>query len=259
MISVVLATYNEEKNISRCLEAVEDWANEIVVVDGNSTDKTKAVAKSFKARVISTTNKANFHINKQMAMDAAKGDLILQLDADEVVDEQLRAFILRTEKARQKDSLTAQAWWIRRKNLFLNSWLTKGGQYPDPVIRLYVRGAARLPLEDVHEQMTVEGEVGWAEGHLLHYANPSFTDYVRKFNTYTSFRANQWLEAGWKPTWWRSFYYCLWMPLAIFASLFFRHRGYVDGFPGFVFALMSGFHYPVAYVKLWEKKYLTAH
>lgn len=255
MISVVLATYNEEKNIGRCLEAVESWADEIIVVDGNSPDKTKAVAKSFGARVISTTNKANFHINKQMAMDEAKGDLILQLDADEVVDEELRSFILQTEDARKNNALTEKAWQIPRKNLFLNHWLSKGGQYPDPVIRLYLRGAARLPQEDVHEQMKVDGAVGWARGHLLHYANPHFTEYVRKFNTYTSFRAQQWMDAGQNLSWQNTLRYCLWMPCIIFVSLFLRHRGYIDGFAGFIFAVMSGLHYPVAYIKLWEKQH----
>ena len=88
MLSVVLAVHNEEKNISRCLQAVKAFADEIIVVDGESTDKTASFAKEVGARVVSTTNKQNFHINKQIAMDAAKGDLILQLDADEVVDDQ---------------------------------------------------------------------------------------------------------------------------------------------------------------------------
>ncbi|MFH2118145.1 MAG: glycosyltransferase family 2 protein [Candidatus Paceibacterota bacterium] len=252
MISVVLATYNEEKNLARCLESVKKLADEIIVVDGSSTDGTPEIAKDFSAKVIKTTNKQNFHINKQMAMDAARGELVLQLDADEVVDEKLFKFIQTIEQKRKAGELKNSAWWIRRKNLFLGRWLTKGGQYPDPVIRLYLAGKARLPQADVHEQMTVDGSVGWAEGHLLHFANPTFTDYLRKANTYTSFRAKLWLEAGKRPTCWRTFYYFLIKPLQIFISLFFRHKGLLDGYPGFVFALMSGLHYPIAYLKLWE-------
>src|SRR3990167_4632807 len=119
MISVVMATYNEADNIARCLHSVKAWADEIVVVDGSSTDTTRDIAKKFGAKVIKTTNKMNFHINKQMAMDRAKGELVLQIDADEVVDEELARFILSVEKQRRKSSLATAALWIRRKNLFL--------------------------------------------------------------------------------------------------------------------------------------------
>ncbi|KKU18584.1 MAG: Glycosyl transferase, group 2 family [Candidatus Pacebacteria bacterium GW2011_GWB1_47_8] len=254
MISVVLATYNEAANLARCLVSVDSFADEIIVVDGSSTDDTRRIAKKFGAKVIKTTNKLNFHINKQMAMDRAKGELVLQIDADEVVDEELARFIRSVEKQRRKSSLATAAWWIRRKNLFLGRWLTKGGQYPDPVIRLYINGRAKLPQADVHEQMAVDGPLGWANGHLQHYANPTFTDYVRKFNTYTSFRAQLWAKEGWRLSLWRSVYYLLWKPIEIFLSLYVRHKGFSDGYPGFVFALMSGLHYPVAYLKWWEIK-----
>ena len=89
MISVVLATHNEAHNIDKCLNSVKNFADEIIVVDGNSTDETRSLAKKFGARVIKTTNKKNFHINKQLAMDKAKGQLVLQIDADEAVDEEL--------------------------------------------------------------------------------------------------------------------------------------------------------------------------
>src|SRR6185369_4175203 len=176
MISIVLATHNEAKNIEMCLSAVKDWADEIIVVDGESTDDTVKLAKKFGAKVISTTNKSNFHINKQMAMDKAKGDLVLQLDADEVVDDQLRQFIVNTHQRILRKEVLPAAWWIKRKNLFFGRFLTKGGQYPDPVIRLYQKGKAHLPQKDVHEQMVVDGEVDWADGHFLHYSNPTFTD-----------------------------------------------------------------------------------
>lgn len=249
-ISVVLATFNEEKNIAMCLDSVLGWVDEIIVVDGSSIDNTREIAKKqYKAKVIKTTNKPNFHINKQMAMDAAKGDLILQLDADEIVDTDLKKFILKIAK---QDESKEVAWWIPRKNLFLGKWLSKGGQYPDAVIRLYLTGKARLPQKDVHEQMVVDGEVGWAAGHLLHYSNPTFTDYMRKFNTYTSFKAQQWLDDGKKVSFLGSLYYMGWLPLWTFVKLYLRHRGYVDGYPGFVFALMSGLHFTVSYLKLWE-------
>ena len=193
MISVVLATYNEEANLTRCLEAVKNFADEIIIVDGSSTDKTSSIAKKYDAKFIITTNKPNFHINKQMAMDKAKGDLVLQLDADEVVDAELAAFIKKIETGSLEQAINA--WYLRRKNLFLGSFLKKGGQYPDPVIRLYRRGKAKLPQRDVHEQMAVDGQIGWAQGHLIHYSNPTFGDFLRKWNAYTSLKALQLDEA----------------------------------------------------------------
>ena len=95
LLSVALATYNEEKNIASCLEAVKGWVNEVVIVDGSSADNTREIAKKYKARVIKTANKPIFHINKQMAIDACHGNWILQLDADEIVDQSLKREILK--------------------------------------------------------------------------------------------------------------------------------------------------------------------
>jgi len=260
-LSVVLATHNEASNLPRCLESIKDLADEIIVVDGQSTDETVAIAKKYGARVISTTNKLNFHINKQMGLDQAKGELVLQLDADEVVDQALAKFITGLKKAAwvkkinqkiARDSDHPVAWWLKRKNLFLGTWLKKGGQYPDPVIRLYINGYARLPQKSVHEQMKVDGLVGWAKGHLLHYSNPTFSDYLRKFNTYTSFTAKTWFDQGIKPSFGFGLKNYFFTPLQTFFTLYLRHKGFMDGKAGFVFALMSGLHYPFAYLKLWE-------
>lgn len=254
-LSVVLAVHNEEKNLTKCLQPIAKVADEIVIADGDSTDKTVSIAKKFGAKVISTTNKANFHINKQMAMDAAKGDLVLQLDADEVLDDQLVQFIDQLKHPESNISKQNQhfaAWWIKRKNFFLGRWLSRGGHYPDPVIRLYWAGKAKLPQKDVHEQMIVDGKVGWADGHMLHYSNPSFSDYLQKFDRYTSFKAHQLKDAGVKTTFESSLKYLIWLPSVTFFMMYFRHRGFVDGLPGFVFAAWSGLHHVVAFLKLWE-------
>lgn len=261
LISVALATHNEEKNLAMCLDSVKAWADEIIVADGESTDQTIAIAKKYHAKVIKTTNKANFHINKQMAMDEAKGLIVLQLDADEVVDKRMVNFI--KDKAKEikaieeKDQAEVKnyqpkAWNLRRKNFFLGKFLTKGGQYPDPVIRLYINGYAKLPQKDVHEQMDVNGEIEFASGHLLHYSNPTFSDYLRKFNTYTSFKAMQLKEEKIPFNGVSMVEYLLIKPIYTFVSLYIRHKGFQDGLAGFVFALMSGIYWKISYLKLWE-------
>ena len=239
-ISVVLAVYNEEANLKKCLEAVKNLAFEIVIVDGGSKDKTLEIAKLFNARVIQTTNPPNFHINKNKAIDAASGDWVLQLDADEVVSDKLVEEI--------KDVITDvnfNGYWIPRKNFFLGRFLTKGGQYPDYTLRLYRRGNGRLPAKDVHEQAKIEGTVGYLKNDLLHLRDKNFSEYMVRFNRYTSLLSTQIVNPSFfsylfiKPTFW-------------FIKAYIRHRGYVDGFPGFVFALYSGLIHPVAYIKYWQ-------
>ena len=125
-LSVVLATFNEEKNLRRCLDSVKDIASEIVIVDGTSKDKTVEIARSYGAKVTVTTNPPIFHINKQKAIDKATGDWILQLDADEVVSSELASEI----KEIMEKNEQANGYWLPRKNFFLGRFLMKGGHNP---------------------------------------------------------------------------------------------------------------------------------
>lgn len=243
-LSVVLATRNEEANLGKCLESIEDLADEIVIADENSTDKTVEIAKKYKARVIKVTHENNFHINKNVAIAAASGDWILQLDADEVVSTELAAEI---QEIINDQSSMVNGYWVNRRNWFLNRFLTKGGQYPDPTLRFYRRGKGRLPAQDVHEQAVVDGEVGHFKNDLLHYRDISFEKYLQGFNRYSSFIATQMNNPNG--------FDCLFIkPTVTFLKIYVRHRGYIDGFPGFIFALFSGLIYPVAYIKYWQIK-----
>lgn len=243
-LSVVLATRNEELNLKRCLEAVADIADEIIIVDEQSTDRTVEIAKHFKAKIIEVEHQLNFHINKNIAIDKAKCDWILQLDADEVVSPQLKSEIVQV----LEHGSEFNGYWVNRKNWFLTKFLEKGGQYPDPTLRFYKRGFGRLPAKDVHEQAVVKGSVGKFTADLLHYRDISFEKYLGGFNRYSSFIASQLVD---KKT--KGFFafinYCLVKPVVIFLKIFIRHRGYVDGFAGFIFALFSGLIYPVAFIK----------
>ena len=182
-LSVVLATFNEEKNLESCLKSVKDIADEIIVVDGTSTDKTVEIAKKYGAVVKITTNKLNFHINKQMAIDMATKDWILQLDGDEHISSELRTEILSilNEENHKSD---VNGYWMPRKNMFLGRFLMKGGQYPDYTLRFYRKGKGKLPQKDVHEQAVVEGKVGYLKEALLHYPYKDFSHYIRKWNLY---------------------------------------------------------------------------
>lgn len=252
-ISVALATYNEEKNIADCLDSVKDWVSEIVIVDGYSSDHTVEIAERYGVKVIKSKNVPIFHINKQKAIDAATGDWILQLDADERVSVELGEEILRVTGRKDPLSKEINGYWIPRKNWFLGRFLKKGGQYPDFTLRLYKRGKGHLPCKSVHEQAKVEGKVAYLENDLIHLADPNFERYLTRFNRYTSLIAEEMVEKKVALNFLSVINYLFLKPTFWFLWTYFRHKGYQDGPPGFIFSSFSSFRYIVAYIKYWEK------
>jgi len=252
-LSVALAVYNESDNIGACLESVSSIADEIVIVDGSSTDNTIAIAKKYGAKIIAEVNRTNFHINKQIAIDACVGTWILQLDADERVSSMLAKEI----RTIVDMSLQGQpsAYYLRRRNYFLGRWMTKGGMYPDAVIRFFQKGKARLPQSSVHELMSVDGPTKYLDQDLLHIADPTFARYLLRSNRYTTLQAQDWLkEEVIGTSMWDIIHYTLIKPFIRFCEIYVRHKGFQDGFPGFVFAYYSALHIASSYIKYYEKK-----
>ena len=249
-LSVVLATFNEENNLAECLSSVRDLADEIVIVDGSSTDKTVEIAKKYGAKVVVTENKPNFHINKQKVIELAIKDWILQLDADERVSPELADEI--REKLKQSDP-SINGYWLPRKNLFLGKFLMKGGQYPDYTLRLYRKGKGRLPQIHVHEQAEVIGRVEYLKHALLHYPYKDFSVYLRKWDKYNDLLASQIKEnLKTKNFFTKIFYafgYLIIKPAHWFLTTYIRHKGFMDLWPGFVFSLFSALRFPVSYIK----------
>jgi hypothetical protein len=143
-------------------------------------------------------------------------------------------------------------YWLKRKNLFLGHYLTKGGQYPDPVIRFFRRGHGRHPEKSVHEQIEIKGRLGWLKNDLIHLATPNFSRYLIRENRYSTLAAYDLKAVRVRIFWFNWLNYLLFKPFLTFVNIFFRHRGYVDGFPGFVFALFSGIHHSLAFIKYRE-------
>lgn len=249
-LSVALAVYNEESTLGDCLESIKDVADEIVIVDGASSDKTVEVATKFGAHIIHEQNRQNFHINKQIAIDACTGDWILQLDADERVSTMLGSEI------RQVIGSTnaSDAYYLKRRNYFLGRYMNKGGMYPDPVIRLFRKGKAKLPQASVHELMTVDGTLAWLQNDLLHIADPTFTRYLLRSNRYTTLAATDYAASNIGTSTGSIIKYMMLKPFVRFLEIYIRHKGFQDGFPGFVFAYYSALHIASSYVKYWEKK-----
>lgn len=276
-ISVTLATYNEQDFLEDCLKSVADWVDEIIIVDGHSTDKTVDIAKKYKAKVLLRENNPIFHVQKQIANETAKSDWILQLDADERVPEKLKNEILMLLSGKtfgQNSWISpaklfinkflpvfsgpvsldkpATAYWLTRTNFFLGKNLKNTGQYPDPVIRLFQNGKAYLPAKNVHEQMVVKGDIGWLKNDLLHFATPTFDRYLLREDRYSSLTAKELKFSKTKISIFNTLNFLFLKPLTTFCRLYFRYRGFLDGFPGFVFSVFSGLHFAFSYMKLWE-------
>jgi len=275
-LSVVLAVRNEEANIGRCLESVRQLADEIIVVDEYSTDKTREIAEGLGAKVYQEPHHDIFHITKQKVLDLAKYEWILQLDADEVVTPELaeeiklvirgqRLEIRNTKKYKlfqkhqelieRRDGVVGRptgeivGYFIPRRNIFLGQPLIHAGVYPDGVIRLVKKGKARFPQKSVHEQIILDGKVGWLQNDLEHNDSPTLKRYFNRMNRYTDLQAEELKVKKTPKTVWSFLRFTILHPTYYFLLLFFRHLGFLDGVRGFLWSFFSAMHFPVAYFK----------
>ena len=247
-ISAAMATFNEQENIVDCLKSLKHFADEIVVVDGSSSDQTAQLAAKLGAQVMITSNKSMFHINKNLAIANCQGDWIFLIDADERISHQLVEEIRQKVKENPKEN----GFWVNRRNWFLGGYLKKGGAYPDSVIRLFRKGKGSLEEVSVHEQVKVDGEVDRLKGDILHFADPNFARYLMRADRYTTQTAIEIKKKDPGRGILVVIYYMLIKPIITFINIYIRHRGYVDGFRGFIWAFFSGAHYFYAYAKYWE-------
>ena len=274
-ISVVLAVRNEEENIGRCLDSVKDIADEIIVVDEYSTDKTVDIAKNYGAKVFLEPHHDIFHITKQKAIEKAVGEWILQLDADEVVTPELlkeielvinnKPLSIDQEKKRlfdrhqrlieERDGKIGEetgevvGYFIPRRNMFLGKPLVHAGVYPDGVIRLVRNGKAHFPQKSVHEQIVLDGKVEWLSGDLLHYDSPTLKRYLSRLNRYTDLIAQEYRDQHLPRGVFTFVNYVILKPVVTFLSLYFRHKGILDGVSGFLWSFFSASRFSVAYFK----------
>lgn len=283
-LSVVLATYNEEKNLAACLESVAHIADEIVIVDGTSSDGTVSIAEKYQAKIKIVPNQQIFHINKQKALELATHEWILQLDADERVsnalaneikkvmtmnEEELEAyqtqlpnkqlFLRHQHLLEDRDGSIGTkggkytAFFVPRLNYFLGRNLRYGGVYPDGVIRLVKKGHAHFPAKDVHEQIVVDGRVGWLQHDLIHMADPTFGRYLQRNSRYIDLIAKQLKDDHVRRDPIMFVKYMLGLPLWWFMLTFIRHKGFLDGWQGFVFSFFSSLRFPRAYLRYLTK------
>jgi glycosyltransferase involved in cell wall biosynthesis len=287
MLSLCLAVRNEENNLHYSLDSSYDLVDEIIIIDGASTDSTVKIAKSYggKVKVFREKHETMFHINKQKALDRASGDWILQLDADEeltsALKEEIKAVIgmdraqlesyenslvekklflrhqrLVSEKTGSEDIGQGDyvAFYVPRLNFFLGRFLRYGGVYPDGAIRLVKKGQARFPCRDIHEVMAVDGRVGWLQNPLYHYDSPTFKRYLERNRRYVALMVKEMEKKAVTKTPANFIDYCLIKPLGWFFSTQLRHKGILDGWRGVVFSFYSALRFPKAYLAYLKKK-----
>ena len=209
-ISATIITYNEERNLPRAIESLR-CADEIVVIDSGSTDRTVEIAQKLGARVVESAW-LGYAKQKNFAAEQAAHDWILSLDADESLSEALEAEIWRVKKqGPQYDAYT-----MPRQARYLGRWIRHSGWYPDRKVRLYHRSKAQWVGDYVHESVTVEGSLGHLDSNLLHFTCDSLSEHLRTMDRYTTLAAEQLIEAGEKTRWLSRFFVALLIPMGFF-------------------------------------------
>ena len=231
-LSVVVITFNEAANIGRCLAALGDVADEVLVVDSFSTDNTVEIARQHGARVVQNAF-AGYVEQKNFATAQARHDHILQLDADEVLTDELRESI-RAAKA----SWQFAAYSLARLTNYCGHWVRHGGWYPDRKLRLYDRRLGRWTGLLLHERYEVTGgqATGALAGNLLHYSYHSIAQHITQLNKFTSITAQEKALRG--PVRVTAFHLLL-KPVWKFVHGYFFRLGFLDGFAGLCIATIS--------------------
>jgi glycosyltransferase involved in cell wall biosynthesis len=225
-ISVAIMTLNEERNIERCLRSVKDIADEIVVVDSFSTDKTEEICKASGARFI--PHRFDGYIEqRQYSISLATYDHVLVIDADEALSEELRAEILKV-----KSNWTHDGYTFNRLNSFCGQWIRHSGWYPDRKLRLFDRRKVQVRGRNPHDVIVMDAgsATEHVKGDLLHYTYDSVEDQIRQINRFTEIQAKGNFERGKKAN-------CLsilFSPLYKFIRHYFFKLGFLDGYYGYL-------------------------
>jgi glycosyltransferase involved in cell wall biosynthesis len=248
-ISVPIVAFNEAANLRRTLESVA-WADEIIVVDSGSSDGTVEIAKEFGARVF-IQPWPGYGPGVNSAINRCTGDWILNLDADEAATPELAAEVQMLVRGPKP---VFDAYWIPRLNLFLGRWMRYGGVYPDPKLRLFRRGVARLREDtEPHATPKYDGPTGMLKGHMLHYAYPTLEMYLEHMDRYSTQSVRLMLSKGKTSIGLGAFVLNTFVnPAATFVYNYFLRLGFLDGREGLLFHLYHSAYVSWKYAKAWQ-------
>jgi len=239
-ISAIIVTLNEADRIEACLESLK-FCDEVVVVDAGSADQTPEIARRYTDKV-SHHDWTNHRDQKAYAASLATGPWVLLVDADEVVSTELA-----NEIQALPDNPLENGFFIRRDFYFMGRLMKHGGAWPDWVMRLFRKEKVVFGGSPTHENVEVSGQTGKLYDPIRHYSYRNLEDYFRRFNSYTSLAARERFEHGVRFSFIQNF-----RPFYEFIMRYFIRLGFLDGYPGFVYALLSSFYAWTKYSKLKE-------
>lgn len=243
-LSVVIITFNEERNIARCLESVRDVADEIVVVDSHSTDNTREIAESYGAKVVGHPFEGHIR-QKNFAISQASYPHQLSLDADEALSEQLAREIKAAKENWQYDG-----YMMNRMANYCGKWIKHSGWYPDLKLRLYDSGMGKWAGLDPHDKfvMSPKSRIGRVRGDMLHYTYYSIDEHIARSNKYSTIAAKELVGKG-KPVFFISIFL---NPIAKFIRNYILRLGFLDGFYGFLICRIAANETFLKYIKAWH-------
>ena len=242
-LSVILITRNEEANLADCLASLEGIAQQIVVVDTNSSDQTLEIAKNHGAVIAQPPDWPGFGPQKNRALDLASGDWILSLDADERLTPALRSEILTAIH----HSAHVNCFAIPRLSWYCGRFIRHSGWNPDYVDRLFRRGTARFSEDLVHERLIPDGQIAQLENPMLHFSFMNYSQVLQKIDRYSSASAEQAFAKGKKSSPAKAVIHGMWS----FFRTYIVRAGFLDGAQGLALAISNGQGTYYRYMKLW--------
>lgn len=244
-VTAYVITYNEEKKIKDCLESIK-WADEIVVLDSFSTDRTVEICKEYADKVVQEKFEG-FGKLRNTALAHTSNDWIFSLDSDERATEEIKNEILGLlAEGPKKD-----AYYVPRKTHFMGKWIRHCGWYPDyRQPQFFNKKKMKYTEQLVHETYELDGEIGYMKEHVLQFPFIDLDQYFEKMDRYSSLRAREMAKEGKK----FSILNVIFNPIAMFVRMYIQKLGILDGRHGFILSLLYAYYTTLKYIKLWEKQ-----
>lgn len=247
-ISVIIITKNEETMIRDCLKSVS-WADEIIVVDDYSTDKTLDICSEYKnVSVYQKKMSDGFGPQKDFALSKASGNWIFSIDADEIITYELKEEILQRIRDNKYDG-----YYLKRKNYILGKWIS---DHKPRNLRLFKKGKGKFSHVKVHEFVELSGKTGELKEFLIHQSknNVDISTAFKTLDRYSTLMTENKFEKGVRMSGMQIPFRLLCMPIWYFVKKFFIHRGFMYGIRGLILSTFSSVDYFLTYAKLWEKQ-----
>ena len=245
-LSGLVITLNEEKNIGNCIDALKQVTDEIIVVDSFSSDETENICHSKGVSFLQHPF-TNYAQQKNVALQAAKCEWVLSVDADEILSATLIREITEWKKNKADSPSGIAAYYIKRRNFYCGQWIKYSGWYPDAKLRLWQKNNGQWE-GIIHEQVVLAKgtKTAYLKGELLHHTCNSVAEHIRQINNFTTIEAQRDFQKGIRPT----FYHLYLKPLWKFVNTYFIKLGFLDGYYGWLIAKNSAYARHLRYVKL---------